>query len=253
MLLQYFVTSRVRRNLLRALWAEGAEGSVSDLSRTARVSFAAAHRELEDMRTAGLAHCERMANRVVYRANMGHPQARLVRELVKGMAEELAQSKDERVADRVRSRLRALGAPLGAAPLADSQPPEQVLAASLSLAHEDATVARVLPLVLWLNRDRMDYEDLVDQATRRNERQALGYFLELAGCLGKDARLVTAAKPLRDRRRTRPRLFFSKAHGRLALEATRRNTPPMARRWGYLMNMGLDSFAAMFAKHAANR
>jgi hypothetical protein len=36
----------------------------------------------------------------------------------------------------------------------------------------------------------------------------------------------------------------------MALAAARKNTPRVARRWGYLMNMGLDSFASAFAKHA---
>jgi len=35
----------------------------------------------------------------------------------------------------------------------------------------------------------------------------------------------------------------------MALAAARRKTPPVARRWGYLMDMGLDSFASAFAKH----
>jgi DNA-binding transcriptional ArsR family regulator len=250
MLLRYFVTRRVRRELMRVLWAEGSDGNVSELSRKARVSFAAAYRELEDMRAVGLARSERKGNRVLYRAKLDHPQATLVRELVKGLNQEKPQRKEEAASQRVRGELRALGAPLGAAPASDKRPPEHALAAGLTLAHEDATVARVFPLVLWLNRDRVNYEELAAQATRRNERQALGYFLELAGRLGKEPRLVATAKALRDRRRTRPQPFFSKTHGRRALEAARRNTPPVARRWGYLMNMGLDSFASAFAKHA---
>jgi hypothetical protein len=54
---------------------------------------------------------------------------------------------------------------------------------------------------------------LLREATRRDERQALGYFLELAGRLGGEARLVKAAR-------------------------------------GYLMNMGVDSFRSTFDKFA---
>jgi hypothetical protein len=252
MLLRYFVTSRVRRELLRALWGQGATGNVSELSRKARVSFAAAHRELEAMRVAGLALCERVGNRLEYRANVQHAETRLVRDLVKDM--NVTEQRKEQTLGGVRSGLRALGAPLGAAPTRGRRPAaEQVLAAGLTLAHDDATVARVLPLVLWLNRDRVDYDELVRQATHRNERQSLGYFLELAGRLGKDPRLVAAAKPLRDRRRTRLQMFFSKARGEMALASAQSNTPAMARRWGYLMNMGLDSFASTFAKYADAR
>ena len=35
------------------------------------------------------------------------------------------------------------------------------------------------------------------------------------------------------------------------LAATRRNTPPEALRWGYLMNVGRDSFESIFEKFAA--
>ena len=78
MLLSYLVTSRARCCLLRLLWADGAEGSVSDLARRARVSFAAAHRELGAMREEGLARAERVGAALVYRANPGYPEASLV-------------------------------------------------------------------------------------------------------------------------------------------------------------------------------
>ena len=40
-LLCYLVTSRARRDLLRLLWVDGVEGSVSELARRSRLSFAA--------------------------------------------------------------------------------------------------------------------------------------------------------------------------------------------------------------------
>lgn len=249
-LLRYFVTSRVRRELLRLLWADAAHGSVSEMARQARASFAAVHRELEAMRAANLAVCERVGNRLAYRSNEEHRQAALLRRLVREMPPETSALR-EREEGEVRSWLRAAGAPLGAPVTGGRLPPlEEALAAGLSLAHRDATVARVLPLVLWRQRDRLDLDKLARAATRRNERPALGCFLELAGRLGGDARLVTAANRLRDRRRHRAQLFFTRAQGPMAAAAARRNTPAVARKWGYLMNMGLDSFASAFAKHA---
>lgn len=248
MLLRYFVTSRVRRELLRLLWAKAARGSVSELARRAGASFAAVYRELEAMRTADLAVCERVGNRLVYQASEEHRQAALLRELVQGMEGETPEPHDQE--REVRSWMRAAGAPLGAPAVRGSMPPlEEALAAALSLAHRDATVARVLPLVLWVQRDRLDLDELARAATRRNERSALGCFLELAGRLGGDAHLVAVANRLRDRRRRRPQLFFARAQGRLATAAARRHTPAVARKWGYLMNMGLDSFESAFAKH----
>ena len=127
---------------------------------------------------------------------------------------------------------------------------EEVLAEALVLAHTDATVARVLPLVLWRQRDAMNLGRLVEGATRRNETQALGYFLEMAGRLGGSRSLVKAAALLVDRRRRRSRMFFSGPQGRHALAAARKRRAPLARRWGYLMNADEDSFRSLFDKFA---
>ncbi len=250
MLLSYLVTSRARRDLLRLLWVDGGAGSVSDLARMARVSFAAAHRELEAMRAEGLVACERVGAALVYRANRTHPQAALVRRLLKeGTATSGAASPAH--AEKVRGWLAAAGAPLLVSGFPSGRMPrlEEVLAEGLALSHHDATVARVLPLVFWRQKDRLDHARLVREAARRNELPCLGFFLELTGWLGGDPRLTALSRRLRDRRRSRARLFFAGPHGRMALTAARRKTPQLARRWGYLMNMGLDSFASAFAKH----
>jgi hypothetical protein len=132
-------------------------------------------------------------------------------------------------------------------------PVEEVLAEALTLAHRDATVARVLALVLWRQRNHLNLDRLVEVATRRDERQALGYFLELAGRLGADDHLLQAAQRLRDKRRKRARMFFKGPYGPRSLALTRRNTPREARRWGFLMNMGLDSFRSTFEKFGGPR
>jgi hypothetical protein len=247
--LQYLVTSRARRRLLQALLLDGASGSVSALARRARVSFAAAHRELEAMWAAGLAASERTGNSVSYRAGDDHPCAPALRQFLAAVTRDSASS-EHRPDDAVRGWLRDAGAPLGAGSSRGPRPPlEEALASALGLAHRDATVARVLPLVFWLQRRHVDYGELARAASRRNERHALGLFLELAGRLSGDLSLVRTAQRLRDRRRRRLRPFFTKATGRMAAASARRNTPAAARKWGYSMNLGLDSFASAFARH----
>jgi hypothetical protein len=78
----------------------------------------------------------------------------------------------------------------------------------------------------------------------------LGLFLELAGRLGHERTLVQAARRLRADRRRPARHFFEGACGPYAMAAARRNTPRVARRWGYLMNMPVDSFRTLFEKFA---
>src|SRR3972149_406359 len=74
------------------------------------------------------------------------------------------------VAEKVRSWLSAAGAPLLASrPAAGPLPPlEQLLAEGLALSHRDAGLARVLPLVLWLNRGRLGHHGLVPPHSLRN-------------------------------------------------------------------------------------
>jgi hypothetical protein len=188
---------------------------------------------------------------VAYRANGKHPQSALLRRLLKEGAA-AGPTVPPASAERVRGWLAAAGAPLLVSKAVSDRPPslEAVVAQALTLSHDDATVARVLPVVLWAQRDRLDHSRLVREATRVDELQTLGFFLELTGRLARNDRFATLSSSLRDRRRSRVRPFFARPHGRMALAAARKNTPRVARRWGYLMNMGLDSFASAFAKHA---
>jgi len=79
----------------------------------------------------------------------------------------------------------------------------------------------------------------------------LGFYLELTGRLGGDRRLVRRASGLRDRRRTALRPFFSDGRGAFARAAAEERSPALARRWGLLMNMELESFATAFRKHVS--
>jgi hypothetical protein len=243
-MLEVLVTGRTRRELLRLLWGKGVADSVSGLARQMGAGFSATYRELEAMRTTQLVRCERAGNQLVYRANFEHPHGKLLGQLAR-----LAPTPDRPTDDgETRAWLRAVGAPLVCPPAKQHPPLETVLASALELAHRDATVARVLPLVLWRRRLEWDPARLVAEATRRNERHALGCFLELTGKLGHDPALVATAQRLRDRRRTRTRPFFVNDRGQHALAAARRNTPAVVRRWGYLMNMDLHVFSSLFAK-----
>lgn len=235
--------------MFRLLWRDGTSGSVSALARQARLGFSTAHRELEGMRAAGVALAERAGTELVYRADSDHPEAELFRRLaaLPDTPADLTRPQD----DQVLTWLANVGAPVGSRdPHTTTPPVEQVVAAALSLSHREPTVARVLPVVLWRHRKTMDMHRLADEATRYDERQALGYFLELAGRLGADTQLLKAAQSLNDKRRSRSRMFFARHHGPHEVALTRRNTPPVAKKWGFLMNMPVDSFRSTFEKFA---
>jgi DNA-binding transcriptional ArsR family regulator len=251
-MLTYLVTSRARRELLRLLWLESVAVSVSELTRRTGFSFGAVHQELEEMSAAGLAVSRREGRRLVHEANREHRHADVLLALLEADEPNGVEVSPED--DKVRSWLRQAGAPVGAPPPMQPVPPvESVLADGLVLAHRDPTVASVLPIVVWKQRSALDLDRLTEEATRRNERQALAYFLELTGRLASDRSLVAHARTLHDKRRRRAQPFFRATRSPVAIAQARRNTPALARRWGFWMNMGLDRFASAFAKHAGRR
>jgi hypothetical protein len=200
------------------------------------------------MRAAGLTVAERHGVATVYRANLAHPQADALTALLTA-ASPVHVGADEQ---ELKGQLAALGAPLGGtARKSRHRPAEEVLAEGLVLAHRSATVARVLPVAFWFQRERLDYERLEQAATERDERHALGFYLELTGQLGGERRLVRRARVLRDGRRSALRPFFSAGRGAFALAAARVKSPALARRWGFLMNMEFESFATAFRKHVS--
>ncbi len=198
------------------------------------------------MKAAGLTVAERQGVATVYGANLDHPQADVLMALLTETRSAHGDSEEQ----RLRGRLAALGAPLaGPAPKTRRLPAEEVLADGLVVAHHSPTVARVLPVAFWRQRDNLDFERLQEAATKRDERQALGFYLELTGQLGGDRQFERRARSLRDRRRKALRPFFARGRGSFAMELAREKSPALARRWGFLMNMELESFASAFRKH----
>lgn len=197
------------------------------------------------MKAAGLTLAKRDGVATVYRANLDHPLADVLMSLLTARAPADTTSAEQ----RMRGELGALGAPLAGPSPKGHRAPEEVLADGLVLAHHSPTVARVLPVAFWRQRDKLDYSRLERAATQRDERQALGFYLELTGQLGGDRRLVRRASKLRDHRRTARRPFFSSGRGPVARAAAEKRSPAVARRWGYLMTMEMESFATAFRKH----
>ena len=134
-------------------------------------------------------------------------------------------------------------------------PPETVLAAGLKLARESASVARALPLAFWKTRKRLDFDRLLKEGERLGQARTLGFFLDLTSQLSSDPTFENAAAKLRLeslgssslRSLSRPTQFFQPTTLRERKMAELR-TPDVARKWGFRMNMGMDSFESMFEK-----
>src|SRR5437868_226528 len=74
-MVEFLVTSKVRRRLLTLLWSEGVSGNATELAERAGVGFASAYRELQKMRRLDLVLMERRNRGATFSANRRHPSA----------------------------------------------------------------------------------------------------------------------------------------------------------------------------------
>lgn len=156
--------------------------------------------------------------------------------------------------DLKRAWLAHYGAPLaGHTLVAGSAAPElaKVVVDGLALSRRDASVARALPVLLWRCRADLDVAKLCQLATRKRRERALGFFLDLTARLSGDRRLRNAAAALRPTRPPTATKFFTRRESPLARMVAEERTPPVARMWGYRMNMPMESFRSLFEKFSA--
>ena len=245
-MLDYLVTSAVRRRLLKLLWGALERGSVAELAARAGVSQASAHDELRAMLHVQLVVSERQSSREVFSANLRHPQAASLKALASADSNQAAlPSEDD---GELRRKLKSLGAPLRCGePLAvDPRLRFETLLKGVELARRDPVVARTLHLCFWKRRDELDAKS-IGSVNNPETKHALGFFLELASVLGGDRRLLGLAESLRDRRIKAARDFFKPNFSRRSEIET---TFELAHRWGFRMQMDLESFRSVFDKFA---
>jgi hypothetical protein len=152
---------------------------------------------------------------------------------------------------RVRDWLSKYGAPLShsGTPHAGPLPAlDEILLDALRYSHLDATLARALPVFLWRNSSKFNLPSVARKAREAGQGCTLGFFLELTTELTNDDSFSSATAPLRSLRPSQPSYFFQSGDSELERLVARRNTPEAARRWGFLMNMPVDSFRSLFLK-----
>ena len=98
--------SRTREALVRRLFGEGEEGTVSELARRCGVTPRALGLEVQNLESVGLVQVEAVGNTDMVRPKMKHPLAKALKALV------LAAVKEPLASDSVRASLAAYGAPL---------------------------------------------------------------------------------------------------------------------------------------------
>lgn len=200
------------------------------------------------MEAHGLVVSRRYGNAFLFTKNSDYAHIRLLEAiLTTSRGAEPAASQE-----RLRAWLKALGAPLTIAESSEGMPKkEAVIAQGLKACHADSTLTRAFPLLLWRQRACVDFAELVNEATRIGEKQTLGFLLDVTGKISGDRTLTAKSIELRDARIKRVRDFFPHASGRRARELADLNSPACARKWKFRINMSLETFAQLFAKHEA--
>jgi DNA-binding transcriptional ArsR family regulator len=250
-MLDYLVPSQTKRSLLALLFTEGRKESVSGLAKLVGVSYSTAYEELRAMEKAGLAKSEYEGNRVLFRADDDNPQVALLRSLLNA-----ASKSPETPSDAVLSNLDRMSGALGGH-TSENHPSltnEETLALALRLARRNATVARVVPVALYKSRNHLNLDQLKQFALKAGEKKALGFFLDLTSELSKSDLFHDFARTLRDRRFHRPESFFlNRPRGKHAKRMESQNTPALAKRWHFRMNMDLQNFRSHFQKFVPER
>ena len=139
----------------------------------------------------------------------------------------------------VGESLVAHGAPLAAWKGAAHLSLEDTVIAGLRLARENATVLRVLPILLAKNLARLEWPRLRQAAADAHDEAALGMLLELTSDVTGHPEFRVWSKSLPTPTASSPAWFLDGDRRRSASadyrDLLRRRTPRAARRWGFLM------------------
>ncbi len=244
-LLDHLFQSRSRTAALRFLLQEGWSGSVSELARRAGLTPRAVASEVDRLASLGLVRVEAVGGTNQVHAVTEHPAAKALRSLL-----EAASAPVPPAGEAVRRSLVVWGAPLNDAPARDALPLEEAVVGALELARRDATVLRVLPVVLARNENDFDWRKLKELARRHKVAAELGMVCELTSDLTGRTSLKKHVDGLRDRRR-KVRRSYPESRSRYEIDLARDRTPRAARKWGFLMNISEDSFRSTLDKHLA--
>jgi hypothetical protein len=238
--------AKARRALIDLLFSGAVlEASTSELARRAGLTPRAVAVEVQRLEEAALVEVQAVGPAHLVRPNLRSAAARALSDLVKAATASQQPAPPDR---NVRRSLAAYGAPLlGEEPKPAFSLPETLLR-GLKAARHDATVLRVLPVVVAKHVKELDWTDLAERARRMNQRAELGMLLDLTADVADLPDLRAHAAKLSDARRKRPR-YFPFLEGTFERQLAAKRSPAAATRWHFLMNMTEEAFREMVRKH----
>ncbi len=142
------------------------------------------------------------------------------------------------------------GAPIGNTPEAPGRKLsfEEGVAEALAFSRTNPTVARVLPIFIARNvRHFSDFSRLKDAVIRARQEKTFGFFLDVTFALTGDAIYSRLAAQLEKDNQVED-FFVTMKPGKYRDRLLERNTPHVAKKWFFRINMPIDSFQSIFNK-----
>ncbi|MBI5545690.1 MAG: hypothetical protein HY901_17520 [Deltaproteobacteria bacterium] len=232
--------------MLDLLFHQGLSLTVSEMARRSGLTPRSVAVEVRNLLGLGLVSVEAVRGADQVKPNLTHPAALHIQALLRIPANPVTEKAGQQ---ELRETLAALGAPLAGEHPQEHMNLEDALVAGLQAARCDGTLLRVLPVVLAKNLDHLDWQALKQGARRRKLKAELGLLVELTADLLDRPELCRQVADLHDRRRRVPR-FYPVARSDYERRLAKERSPAVARRWGFLMNMSVESFRSSLERHS---
>lgn len=237
--------SRTRTAVLDLLFRQGLSATVSELARRSWLTPRSVAMEVRNLLGLGLVTVEAVGGADQVKPNLTHPAAPHIQALLCIPADPATEKAGDQ---QLRETLAAFGAPLAGERPQEHMNLEDAIVAGLQAARCDGTLLRVLPVVLAKNLDHLDWQALKEGARRRKLKAELGLLVELTADLLDRPELRRQVVDLRDRRRRVAR-YFPQARNEFERRLAQERSPAVARRWGFFMNMSVESFRSCLERH----
>jgi len=243
-LFKYLFKTKEYARLAELLWVDKVSGSVNELAHLADLSYSTAHEELQRMKSLGLVKMQRVGKATLYSSALTEVESKVVKNL---FSKTNLKRKTVSFADYNLPLLGDFNELL-----TDNQlEPEELLVKSVKSAKKNATLLRVLPLMLKKMGAELNLYQLVYWAKRYEVNRELGFLLDLTAALTKNTKFSKLAKQFKDKRWSKPEYFFESDSNLSGFQEqlTEKNTPELAKKWYLKLNMGLDSFQSLYSKY----
>jgi hypothetical protein len=244
---EYLFKSNKHQDLLRILFVEDQELTAYSLAQLTELPYATTHAELEKLAAQGLLQARKEGRHVLFKNAAPESTRQLFAELLGASRRSTVAITDS----AVKASLQDFGAPLVVEDTpAKSYPDlEEVLVRGVLLAKKDPSIARAIPVAIHKNAERLDSRRLLVLARKHQAKQELGFFLALTSELSGEKSFAKLARALKDRRLKDDRDFFeNQGASEYQRRLTERNTPTLAKKWKFRMNMSFETFQSTFQR-----